>query len=311
LTWEKPGQGESYLAGATPFSLPLAIRRVRCTFAEPLPAALVAHNPTSSLLGAILDQVLTLATKRGVDTTWLFKPHSETLKRDFPSPVAWSLEDHGATSFTGLFVLWGRHATAAAELAWSSVESASRHGLTLEGRARPFSLEASPWFRGTVAEWLDRLPSPEDAIGVATSAACQRDLPALCADAVVQILYWDLADSGLAESLVRDNADRIAESLRREIRHGFCCLHVDEDTAAPQLGRRYSRTNRGAFDVSRWDGEHLVRASAREDLLVVWPWIALMTLRGPGPRKRFGVSEARAYLPAEVDRLPSPFMPVR
>lgn len=304
MPWEKPPDA-SYLPDATPFRLPVAIRRVKCVFAEPLPASRIAHNMTSSLLGALRSRTQELVTAGALESEWLYKPQSQALKdRAFPPSVAWSTEHLSERTCIGLLILWGRHVVAEEEVVWSMLEQVARDGVHLEGVDRTFTLEPSAWFRGTCGQWLESFPVLPNELIVTTQAATSADLASLCADAAIQLFYWDLVDSGLVDAIGRATMDRLAVSLNREIHHAFCGLQVDRTVTGPITERRYSGTNRGSFTVTRWDSVHVVRAESPQALHAAWSWIALMCLRGPGPRRQFGLSEGRVFLPEEIDRLP-------
>lgn len=229
----------------------------------------------------------------------LLRPHSTAQARDHASPLALSVAVARPDLLDVGVALWGRRALALKDLVEQVLIDAGRFGL-LDGRgAAPFAADIRWEFDGTLHQWLagqGHGPGGPLLLQLVEPVESRSpDLASWAANAVHDLVQWDLEDSGESELLGKRGCDALAGQAREAARSAFRGVVVEDawlEEAGP--GARRSRTNRQRFEPLGVRG--YVRLGG--ELEPAWPWLSLLTLRGAGGRRSFGLGGLRLWRPA-------------
>jgi hypothetical protein len=118
------------------------------------------------------------------------------------------------------------------------------------------------------------------------------DLGSLLGNAAHELVQWDLADSGLAESFgdgSKRRCDAYADEARTTVKELATGLTVAGEVDHATLGRRASRGNGGKFELAGHHGWLRIAG----DLQALLPWFIVLELRGAGAKKSFGMGDVR------------------
>jgi len=251
---------------------------------------------------------------------WLFEPHVAEQRRDHPWPIVlklthgdWELGGDGELVVSAMeltVVLLGRHANHERDLVVAALAKAGQSGIIERGvdkhsgepsvDAVGFDTSTRELWSGSLGAWvqarLDGQLWREVGVELATPlAADPPDFGSMLGNVAHDLVQWDLADSGLASSWARDGADakrrcdEHADRARAHVKEHLCHVAAGGEFGQAHLGRRWSRSTGGTFELMGFTG-WLVLSGELEQIL---PWLVVLELRGGGKKKSFGLGEVR------------------
>ncbi len=218
---------------------------------------------------------------------WLLSPHSEYQRRDHAQPVVLHADLCDARTIALRVVIFGKRAISQQTAIWSAIAQAGTAGL-IDGSARlRWTVQAGPVRLISAAEWADG-PVPArlwaNVFGLTGShgGSFARQLANMAHD----MTQFALTDAGLDADLGKPGSDQRSDEARQFVLDAMSQISQQwHEAQIDQLGARFSRSNRGYFDLSGVSG--LIELDGNLD--AVAPWLSLSTLWGLGGRKSFGM----------------------
>lgn len=293
----------------SPLELPIRVMRATLHFERPfdLPTVEGASLATSlrGALGHAIRQTTCTALTvcrsgregcggaQGCGIPVLWAPESTAQKRQHASPIVLAAPTtvaQGATDVSFRVTLWGRRAIEHQRAAWGALRAAGGRGLDTVGGVLRFEVDLDAEYEGSLDGWArSRGTSLERAT---LRFAARRDVPAeparsadRIADIAHDLVQWDLFDQGLDERLGKRGCDELADAARGGVHTLLAAVRIQDRAVIEFGGRRRSGRNEGEFNVPRLAGEVVVEGA----LDAVIPWLAVIELRGFGPKKAFAV----------------------
>lgn len=231
----------------------------------------------------------------------LFRPRSTIQRRDHASPAGLMVRRCATDSFTVSIVLFGHRAVANRALIGRALEHTGTRGIRLADTSLQFLPRPSGEFSGPLHQRLAQiLPmhiARDHAAPVLLELSAPLDttsgeLATVLGNMAHDFVQWDLEDRGLAERLGKAGCDQLAEAARQCASASLASVRVDDGTIATRVGTRRSRSNRNRFVLEGRKGYlHL-----DGDLTAAAPWLALLSLRGGGRHKSFGLGQVRLWV---------------
>jgi hypothetical protein len=179
----------------------------------------------------------------------------------------------------------------------------------------PFAVEAESVTAAPLGSWVARAVPPASlashalaTIRLVTPCYVDRkgrkpgfELGRILGQMAHDLVQWELVDDGRAWELGRVPSDALSEAARRQAEDALKGLTIRTELRWADLGARYSHDNAQRFRLCGWVG----RVRVEGDLTALMPWLLVLSLRGAGGKKSYGLGQVEVSVECR-GRSPAP-----